>query len=101
MPPTVVAGPAASPDPFVPTCARFAPRRRRGWHSRWVKLRDLGARVRLFDADYDDIGIAYAPRPVDLGDLLVRADGSAWRIVSVLDLDEAVALDALCVVEPV
>jgi len=64
-----------------------------------VKLRDLGARVRLFDADYDDLGVAYAPRPVDPGDLLALDDGSEWRVIAVLDLDEAKALDAICVVE--
>jgi hypothetical protein len=65
-----------------------------------VELRDLGARVHLFDADFDDLGFAHAPRPVDLGDVVTGADGSPWEVVSVLDLDETDALDALCVVEP-
>jgi hypothetical protein len=65
-----------------------------------VELRDLGARVHLYEADYDDLGFAHAPRPVDPGDVVARADGSLWEIVSVLDLDRTGALDAVCVVEP-
>jgi hypothetical protein len=65
-----------------------------------VKLRELGARVHLYDADYDDLGFAHAPRPVDPGDVVAQVDGSLWEVVSVLDLDEADALDAICVVEP-
>ena len=42
-----------------------------------MKLRDLGARVRLYDTDFDDIGFAHAPRPVDPGDLLALAEAPA------------------------
>jgi hypothetical protein len=59
-----------------------------------VELRDLGARVHLFDADFDDLGFAHAPRPVDPGDLIALADGSLAEIVCVHDLERR-AVDAV------
>jgi hypothetical protein len=41
-----------------------------------MNLRELGARVRLHAADGDDLGIAHAPAPVDVGEMLALADGS-------------------------
>jgi hypothetical protein len=42
-----------------------------------VNLRELGARVRLHAADGDDLGLAYAPAPVELGDVLAPAETAA------------------------
>jgi hypothetical protein len=64
-----------------------------------MNLRQLGARVRLYDEDGGDLGFAHAPRPVLKGDVLSLADGSLFRVVVVIDLEGA-PLDALCAVEP-
>jgi hypothetical protein len=58
-----------------------------------VELRDLAARVHLFDADGDDLGFAHAPAPVELGDVLVLADGSLCRVVTLVTVEETAALD--------
>jgi hypothetical protein len=51
--------------------------------------------VHLFDADGDDLGFAHAPAraPVELGDVLVLADGSLCRLVSLVTVEETAALD--------
>jgi hypothetical protein len=46
-----------------------------------VGLGDLGARVRLIDSDGDDLGLAYLPRPVELGDLAAVKNGFPLRVV--------------------
>jgi hypothetical protein len=66
-----------------------------------VELRDLGARVHLFDEDCDDLGFAHVPGPVEPGDVVALADGSAWKVTDVVPFDDRTALDALCEVEPV
>jgi len=73
---------------------------------------DVGITVRLQGTDGDDLGFAHAPGPVALGDALALADGSTWRVVSVIDvsrLDSPLfategidrTVDALCMVEPI
>jgi hypothetical protein len=72
----------------------------------------LGITVRLQGTDGEDIGFADAPGPVAVGDALALADGSTWRVVSLIDafylnssplfetrrIDRVV--DVLCMVEP-
>jgi hypothetical protein len=72
----------------------------------------LGSSVRLQGTDGEDLGLAHAPAPVEVGDVLALADGSIWRVVSLIDLSylEASAVfavkngnrvvDVLCMVEP-
>jgi hypothetical protein len=74
---------------------------------------DVGITVRLQGTDGDDLGFAHAPGPVALGDALALADGSMWRVVSVIDVsrldssplfdmeDIDRTVDALCMVEPI
>ena len=65
-----------------------------------MELRDLGARVHLFTGDGSDLGFAHVPGPVEPGDVVALADGSSWRVTSVVAVIESFALDALCQVEP-
>jgi hypothetical protein len=37
---------------------------------------NIGAAVRLYTAAVEDIGVAHAPSPLELGDLLAREHGS-------------------------
>ena len=46
----------------------------------------MGVTVRLTGTDGEDLGFAHAPAPVELGDMLALADGSIWRVVSLIDL---------------
>jgi hypothetical protein len=74
---------------------------------------ELGIRVRVQDTDGEDIGFAHAPGPVARGDVLALADGSTWRIVSLIDVTRLDGnplfdmtnvdrvVDALCMVEPI
>jgi hypothetical protein len=68
-----------------------------------MHFRDLGAPACICtDPDYEDLGFAHAPGPVDPGDVVAGMDGSLWRVISVLDLDgESDVVGSLCVVEPV
>ena len=68
---------------------------------------NVGIKLRLQDSNGGDLGIAHAPPPVELGDVLALADGSIWRVVNLIDLDALGALgnitrriDMLCMVEP-
>jgi hypothetical protein len=66
-----------------------------------MNLRELGARVRLHAVDGDDLGIAQAPAPIELGDVLGSANGRLWVVSALIDLGEpGDALDALAEVEP-
>jgi hypothetical protein len=72
----------------------------------------MGSSVRLQGTDGEDLGLAHAPAPVEVGDVLALADGSIWRVVSLIDLSyletRAVfavengkrVVDVLCMVEP-
>jgi hypothetical protein len=74
---------------------------------------DLGISVRLQGTDGEDMGFAHAPAPVAVGDALALADGSTWRVVSLIDtfhLSSSVlfdmakierVVDVLCMVEPI
>ena len=48
---------------------------------------NVGIKLRLQDSNGGDLGIAHAPPPVELGDVLALADGSIWRVVNLIDLD--------------
>ena len=65
---------------------------------------NVGIKLRLQGTDGGDLGIAHAPPPVELGDVLALADGSVWRVVNLIDLygfDNATGvIDMLCMVEP-
>jgi hypothetical protein len=39
-----------------------------------------GVRVRVSDADGDDLGVAHMPPPIEPGDLLALADGTTLRL---------------------
>jgi hypothetical protein len=43
-----------------------------------MSLRDVGARVHLYDGEGGNVGVAHAPRPVTIGDL-VALDGVTYR----------------------
>ena len=70
-----------------------------------------GIRVRLHDANGEDVGFAHAPPPLTRGDTLALADGSTWRVLGLIDvtrLDTSPlfdmsgidrVVDALCMVE--
>ena len=64
----------------------------------------VGIKLRLQDTDGGDVGIAHAPPPVELGDVLALANGSIWRVVSLIDLyglgNVTRVVDMLCMVEP-
>ena len=72
----------------------------------------MGISVRLQGTDGDDLGFAHAPAPVEVGDVLALADGSIWRVVSLIDLfclessplfdveNLNRVVDVLCMVEP-
>ena len=72
----------------------------------------MGVNVRLTGTDGEDLGFAHAPAPVELGDVLALANGSIWRVVSLIDLfklegsallatkTDARFADVLCMVEP-
>ena len=64
----------------------------------------VGIKLRLQDTDGGDLGIAHAPPPVELGDVLALADGSIWRVVNLIDLydlgNTTRVIDMLCMVEP-
>ena len=64
----------------------------------------MGTKLRLQRTDGSDLGIAHAPPPVELGDVLALADGSIWRVVRLIDLCElgnmTRVIDMLCMVEP-
>jgi hypothetical protein len=101
---------------------RFLDRRAADGHDRvsrvWLHDRhpgcvDLGISVRVQGTDGADIGFAHAPGPLARGDLLALADGSTWRVVSLIDvtrLDSSPLfdmkhidrmVDVLCMVEPI
>jgi hypothetical protein len=73
---------------------------------------EIGIRIRAQSTDGEDLGFAHAPGPVALGDLLALADGSTWRVVSLIDVSRlegspffdtgsvARVVDVLCMVEP-
>ncbi len=73
----------------------------------------VGITVRLQGTDGVDLGFAHAPGPVELGDLLALADGSTWRVVSLIDVSRLESsplvdtvngsrvVDVLCMVEPI
>ena len=73
---------------------------------------NVGIELRLLDTDGEDLGFAHVPAPVELGDVVALADGSIWRVVSLIDLYflegsalfdlESVSrvVDVLCMVEP-
>ena len=64
----------------------------------------VGIKLRLQSTDCGDLGIAHAPPPVERGDVLALADGSIWRVVNLINLDDlgntTRVIDALCMVEP-
>ncbi len=64
----------------------------------------VGIKLRLQGTDGCDLGIAHAPPPVELGDVLALADGSIWRVVNLVDLYDfgniTRVIDMLCMVEP-
>ena len=64
----------------------------------------VGTKLRLQGTDGSDLGIAHAPPPVERGDVLALADGSIWRVVSLIDLygfgNVTRVIDMLCMVEP-
>ena len=64
----------------------------------------VGVKLRLQRTDGGDVGIAHAPAPVERGDVLALADGSIWRVVNLIDLDDLGSstrvIDMLCMVEP-
>jgi hypothetical protein len=64
----------------------------------------VGIKLRLQGTDGGDLGIAHAASPVQRGDVLALADGSMWRVVNLIDLDElgnvCRVIDMLCMVEP-
>jgi hypothetical protein len=62
---------------------------------------EVGIRVKLHGTDGDDVGVAHAPAPVEVGDVLALADGSPWRVMSVIAVYNAGDFAALCMVEPV
>ena len=65
----------------------------------------VGIKLRVQGRDGGDLGIAHAPAPVERGDVLALADGSIWRVVNLIDLDDlgnmTRVIDMLCMVEPV
>jgi hypothetical protein len=65
---------------------------------------NLGIKLRLQGIDGGDLGIAHAPAPVERGDVLALADGSIWRVVNLIDLNDLGSItrviDMLCMVEP-
>ena len=66
---------------------------------------NVGIKLRLQGTDGGDLGIAHAPPPVELGDVLALADGSIWRVVNLIDLRRprqtiTRVIDMLCMVEP-
>jgi hypothetical protein len=62
-------------------------------------LGELGARVRLVDADGEVLGLAHLPRPVEPGDLAALSEGFPLRIVGVLELEAGDPVDVLAEVE--
>ena len=64
---------------------------------------NVGIKLRLQGTDGGDLGIAHAPAPVERGDVLALADGSIWRVVNLIDLDDlggiTRVIDMLCMVE--
>ena len=65
---------------------------------------NVGIKVRLQSTDGGDLGIAHAPAPVTRGDVLALADGSIWRVINLINLEDhdnaARVIDMLCMVEP-
>ncbi len=65
---------------------------------------NVGIKLRLQGTDGGDLGIAHAPPPVELGDVLALADGSICRVVNLIDLydldNTTGVIDMLCMVEP-
>lgn len=64
----------------------------------------VGIKLRVQGTDGGDLGIAHAPPPVQRGDVLALADGSIWRVVNLIDLEDlgniSRVIDMLCMVEP-
>ena len=65
---------------------------------------NVGIKLRLQGTDGGDLGIAHAPPPVELGDVLALANGSIWRVVNLIVLHDlgntTRVIDMLCMVEP-
>lgn len=49
-------------------------------------LADCSVAVFLFDAEADNLGLAYVPRPVEPGDVLALADGPPLRVTLLVQL---------------
>jgi hypothetical protein len=62
-------------------------------------LRDVGARVHLYDEEGGNVGVAHAPKPVVIGDVLAM-EGATFRVTDVIDRIHGGNVDVLAVVEP-
>jgi len=60
-----------------------------------VNLRELGARVHLYDATGDDAGVAHLPRSVEPGDIAACEHGPPLRIVALVDVEAGGPVDVL------
>jgi hypothetical protein len=60
-----------------------------------VNLRELGARVHLYDATGDDVGVAHLPRSVEPGDIAAREHGPPSRTVALVDVEPGGPVDVL------
>jgi hypothetical protein len=65
-----------------------------------MSLRDLGARVHLYDEEGGNVGVAHAPKPVGIGDALA-IEGATFRVTDLIDRIPGGNVDVLAVVEPV
>jgi hypothetical protein len=66
-----------------------------------VDVDGIGAAVRLFSVDTDDLGVVRAPPPVEPGDLLARDHGPALRARCVVSFAPGGRVDYLVEVEEV
>jgi hypothetical protein len=67
---------------------------------RVTHLRDLGARVHLYDEERGNVGVAHMPKPVVIGDVLA-IEGATFRVTDLIDRMPGGNVDVLAVVEPV
>jgi 5-methylcytosine-specific restriction protein A len=60
-----------------------------------VNVEAIGATVRRYSIDTDDLGIAHAPFPVEPGDLVALSSGRPFRVIRIVSFRPGDVIDAV------
>jgi hypothetical protein len=65
-----------------------------------LKGMNIGARVRVYDREGDDLGLATLPTPVKTGDVFALETGPPLRVTAVVELEPGGAIDVVVEAAP-